>query len=129
MEDAKTHQPRPLQVEQAMACIDWKQGAITAAAPVVEEEKPVRREHLFDCAQFHLWRVSGESPFTVGVDDMQRVLVCTAGHGTLESGGADFAFRKGDTLLLPAAVGTCLCRPEGALILLEIALPEGTPTQ
>ena len=108
-----------------MACIDWKQGALTATAPVMEEEKPVRRERVFSCAQFRLWRISGESPFTVGVDDMPRVLVCIAGHGKLESGGANFTFRKGDTLLLPAAVGTCLCRPDGTVMLLEIALPEG----
>ena len=93
--DPKTHQPRPLQVEQALACIDWKQGAVTATAPVLVEEKPVRRERVFSCPQFVLWRISGESPFAVGVDDMPRVLVCINGHGKLESGGADFTFRRG----------------------------------
>ena len=127
--DPKTHQPRPLQVEQAMACIDWQQGAITARAPVLEAEKPARRERLFGCEQFRLWRISGKSPFTVGAGEMPRVLVCIGGHGKLESGGADFAFRQGDTLLLPAALGTCVCRPDGELILLEIALPEGSSPQ
>ncbi len=127
--DPQTHQSRPLQVEQAMACIDWNQGAITATAPVVVEDKPLRRERVFGCPQFALWRISGESPFTVGVADMPRVLVCIGGHGTLESSGADFTFRQGDTLLLPAAVGACLCRPDGAVIVLEIALPEGSSPQ
>ena len=35
--DAKTGQPRPLQVDQAMACIDFAQGAIGPVVPVVEE--------------------------------------------------------------------------------------------
>ena len=127
--DPQTHQPRPLQVEQAMACIDWQQGAITATAPVVEAEKPARRERLFGCEQFRLWRISGESPFTVGADEMPRVLVCIGGHGKLESGTGDFAFHQGDTLLLPAALGTCVCRPDAELIVLEIALPEGSSPQ
>jgi mannose-6-phosphate isomerase len=38
--DAKTHQPRPLQVEQALACIDWTQGAIGPVMPVVEGREP-----------------------------------------------------------------------------------------
>jgi mannose-6-phosphate isomerase len=127
--DPQTHQPRPLQVEQAMACIDWKQGAITATTPVVEETEPARRERLFGCEQFRLWRISGESPFTVGAEQIPRVLVCVGGQGKLESVGADFAIRRGDTLLLPAAVGTCLFRPDGAAVLLEIALPEGSSPQ
>jgi mannose-6-phosphate isomerase len=124
--DPQTHRPRPLQVEQAMACIDWNQGARTATVPVVVEEKPARRERIFSCPQFVLWRISGESPFTVGADEVPRVLVCIAGHGKLESGSADCAFCQGDTLLLPASIGTCPCRPDGAVLVLEIALPEGT---
>jgi len=44
--DAKTGQPRPLQVEQAMACIDFAQGAICPVVPVVEDAKLVLRERL-----------------------------------------------------------------------------------
>ena len=47
--DAKTSQPRPLQVEQALACIDFAQGAIGPVVPMVDEVKPVLRERLFNC--------------------------------------------------------------------------------
>jgi mannose-6-phosphate isomerase len=124
--DAKTGQPRPLQVEQAMACIDFAQGAIGPVVPVVEEAKPVLRERLFDCEHFGLWRLRAESPFTVGTEGTPRVLVCIAGDGQVEHDGADYAVGKGDVLLLPAVVGACLCRPRGAISLLEISLPEGT---
>ena len=50
--DPKTGQPRPLQVDQAMACIDFAQGAIGPVAPLVEATTPVRRERLFHCEQF-----------------------------------------------------------------------------
>ena len=124
--DSKTGQPRPLQVEQAMACIDFAQGAIGPVVPVVEEETAVLRERLILCEHFGLWRLSGQSPFTVGVSGMARVLVCLAGDGDVEHDGSDYAIGKGDVMLIPAGVGACLCRPRGAVTLLEVSLPEGT---
>jgi mannose-6-phosphate isomerase len=123
--DAKTGQPRPLQVEQAMACIDFGQGAIVPVLPVVEEQSPVLRERLFACKYFGLWRLSGESSFTVGAADEPRVLVCIAGEGQIKHDGANYNFAKGDVILAPAVVGTCECQPHGTMSLLEITLPDG----
>lgn len=122
--DTKTGQPRPLQVDQAMACIDFSQGALAPVVPLIEETTPLHRVKMFDCEHFALWRISGESPFTVGAIGKPRVLVCIAGDGLLEHEGADYAFGKGDMLLLPAVVGTCSCQPKGAITVLEISLPE-----
>ena len=83
------------------------------------------RERLFYCEHFGLWRIRGESPFVVGAGGTPRVLVCIAGDGQLEHDGANYAIGEGDVLLLPAVVGACLCRPRGAITLLEISLPEG----
>ncbi len=47
--DAKTGQPRPLQVDQALACIDLAEGPAGPVAPVVEAATPVVRERLLDC--------------------------------------------------------------------------------
>ena len=123
--DAKTGHPRPLQVDQAMACIDFAQGAIGPVAAMMDELKPVLRERLFDCEQFGLWRFGAESPFGVGAERTPRVLVCLTGDGQVEHAGAHYAIGRGDVLLLPAEVGACLCRPRGAISLLEISLPEG----
>lgn len=122
--DAKSGKPRPLQVEQAMACIDFSQAALSPVPPVIEESEPVLRERLFTCKHFGLWRISGNLPFGVGVAGTARVLVCLAGGGHIEHAGADYAFGKGDVLLLPASVGACNCRPQGEVIILEISLPE-----
>ena len=125
--DAKTGQPRPLQVNQAMACIDFVQDAIGPVVPVVEESKPALRERLFFCEHFELWRLGGKSPFMVGAVGTPSVLVCIAGDGQVEHAGANYPIGKGNVLLLPAVVGACLCRPHsGAISLMEISLPEGT---
>ena len=122
--DHKTGQPRPLQVEQAMACIDIHQVDIGPVTPVVEATTPVRCERLFHCGQFSLWRHSGRSEFTVGVADKPRVLVCTEGEGELEYGGAGYPLGRGDVVLLPAEIGACVYRPRNAVTLLEVGLPE-----
>jgi mannose-6-phosphate isomerase len=122
--DPKTGQPRPLQVEQALACLDFEQVALRPLAPVVEEDSPVRRERLFQCDHFSVWRHTEMSPFTVGAAAMPRVLVGLDGEGTVEYRGVDYPVGRGDVVLLPAEVGACVFRPSTAIHLLEVALPE-----
>ena len=64
--DAQTGKPREFQVDQAIACIDFKNGAAGRISPMVEVRTPVDRERLFNCDFFRLWRLHGESPFNVG---------------------------------------------------------------
>jgi len=123
--DPQTGRNRPLQVDQALACIDFAQGIIGPIDPMVEEDGVVLRERLFFCEHFGLWRCRGESPFPVGAVGTPRILVCIAGEGCLEHAGADYVFSQGDVLLLPAVVGACQCRPNGPVNLLEISFPEG----
>jgi mannose-6-phosphate isomerase len=122
--DAKTKQPRPLQVEQALASIDFANSNGGLVTPFVVTTTPVERERLFDCEHFQLWRLRGESPFNVGAAEMPRVLVCIEGSGWLEGGGSAYGVNKGDVWLLPAAVGACEFHPNSAVSLLEIAIPE-----
>ena len=121
--DGKTGQPRALQVDQAIACIDFAEGAVGRVTPVVEATTPVERERLFQCDHFWLWRLRGQSPFTVGAAGAPRVLVCIDGMGQVEHDGATYAVGKGDVFLLPAVIGACVVRPQSAVSLLEIALP------
>jgi mannose-6-phosphate isomerase len=123
--DAKTGQPRPLQVEQALACIDFTQKAVGPVVPVVQEREPVLRERLFDCDHFALWRVRSEVPFIVGAVAVPRVLVCLDGEADVKHAGADYPCAKGDVMLLPASVGACRCQPRESTSMLEISLPQG----
>ncbi|HEY7889284.1 MAG TPA: type I phosphomannose isomerase catalytic subunit [Steroidobacteraceae bacterium] len=125
--DAKTGRRRHLQVEQALACLTFPQGMITPVLPVVEAVWPVLRERLFLCEHFGVWRLHGGSSFPVGKLATARLLVCIEGGGTLVHDEAEFAFRKGEVLLLPAAIGLCRCQTPTTVTLLEISLPESPP--
>jgi mannose-6-phosphate isomerase len=120
--DAKTGQPRPLQIEQAFACIDFAGCFAGLVAPEVEETGPVKREKLFDCEPFRLWRLHGQVPFPIGVENEPRVLVCVNGSGNVDYDDISYTVGKGDVWLLPAEGGVCIFRPGETVTLLEIAI-------
>jgi len=122
--DAKTGKPRALQVDRALACIDFGGCAGGLVAPVVEATEPVERERLFRCEHFRLSRLRGQSPFTVGASGVPSVLVSVEGAGQVEHGGAAYALGKGDVFLLPAVLGACTFQPSSAVSVLEIEIPE-----
>jgi mannose-6-phosphate isomerase len=122
--DAKTGKPRALQVDKALACVDFGECAGGLLAPVMETTTPVERERLFHCEQFWLSRLHGDSPFTVGAAGVPRVLVCIEGTGRVEHGGSTYAVGKGDVFLLPAVAGPCSFRPSGTVSVLEIEIPQ-----
>jgi mannose-6-phosphate isomerase len=122
--DPETNRPRPLQIDQALACINFERGEIAPKKPVLEVAQPILRERLVQCDHFGVWRIQGDARFTVGAESLPRVLVCIAGSGDLEQGGVDCKFAQGDVVFLPAVIGACLCRPHGAVTVLEISLPE-----
>jgi mannose-6-phosphate isomerase len=122
--DSKTGKPRALQVDQALACMNFTQGAIIPATPVMKTIVPVECEQLIQCEHFLLWRLRGQSPFNVGAIDTPRVLVCIEGNGELEHDGMMYEVGRGDVLLLPAVAGVCAFHPESSVTILEIAIPE-----
>jgi mannose-6-phosphate isomerase len=122
--DPKTGQERPLQVDQALACIHFGTCAGGLVTPLVEQTSPVWRDKLLECEYFRLWRIRGESPFAVGAAGVPRVLVCIEGEGQVEHDGALYAAGRGDVLLLPAFLGGCTFQPRGAVNVLEIGIPE-----
>jgi len=123
--DPSTGAQRPLQVDKALACIDYDQGPVAPIPSVIESMMPVLREKVVECEHFTVWRIRGDAPMRVGAGDLPRVLVCLSGNADLRHGGETYAMAKGEVILLPAVVGTCSCLPHGAVSLLEIAIPEG----
>jgi mannose-6-phosphate isomerase len=121
--DADTGKARPLQIDQAFAAINFEESDAGLVLAVEETVSPVERKRLFDCQYFSLWTLRGCEEFTVGVEEMPRVLVCTAGAGQIEHGGIIYPVGKGDVWLLPAVLGESKFRPSGLVELLEIAIP------
>ena len=122
--DPKTGKGRPLQIEQALACINLAQGPISPVQPTVETSGGVRRETLFSNAHFRLQRVRASTPFEAGAAEEPRVLVQVEGEGALTYDGANYAMDRGAVVLLPAAVGACRFQPTGPSTLLEISVPD-----
>lgn len=122
--DPKTGQPRELQIDKALACINYETGPCGPTEPVVETEHPFLKERLVLCEHFGLWRIRGESPFPVGTVGKARVLVLIDGIGEIEHDGNRYSLKKGNLVLLPAVVGTCHFTPDNFATVLEISLPE-----
>ena len=103
-----------------MAAIDFAQGLIQplpAAAASGGEE-------LLKDSHFHLTRWQSSEDYAVGAPDEPRVLVCAEGHGQVLAGDHETPMKRGDVVLLPAAVGAGRFRPAGAATLFEISIPE-----
>ena len=123
--DPKTGKQRALQVDKAIACIDFAEG------PVVRVDAggggndaggtrgTLPRVNISGCGA-----CADNRRFTVGAAGVPRLLVCIGGGGQIEHGAATYAVAKGDVFLLPAMIGACTFRPRSAVNLLEIALPD-----
>jgi mannose-6-phosphate isomerase len=126
--DDNTGKTRPLQIEQALTCIEYGQSLAGSVIPIEETTAHARRELLFKNDHFWLWRLRGQAPFTVGADGVPRILVCIGGTGQIVHGGVTHAVSKGDVFLLPAEIGVSAFQPRGGVTLLEIAIPEPEAT-
>jgi len=122
--DPTTGMPRDLQVDRALACIDFHQGALEPVTPRPDGDLPATREPLLRCDHFSLWRIRAQLPVTVGAAGLPRILTCIAGAGHLDHAGSTYEIATGDVVLLPAAVGACLLHPSPDVTVLEAGLPE-----
>lgn len=120
--DSKTGKPRDLQVDKAIACIDFDQVDIGPVTPVKSQEIK-NAEKLFDNEHFKLWRIKSESEVTVGFQDEPAILVCIEGKGTMKHNDKEYTINKGEVMLLPAIIGQLDLHPAGEITFLQIAIP------
>jgi mannose-6-phosphate isomerase len=123
--DANTGQPRALQIDQALACINFQQGPVHPVTPLVEPGARRSRKRLLSSRHFCLRQIGGDSPCAVGVAGRPQVLICTEGTGRLDHQGASYDIRAGQVWLLPAQVGAAMFRPAANATLLEVEIPDG----
>lgn len=122
--DAKTGKPRDLQVDEALACVDFNQVDIGPVQPIEDHKFPAIKEQLFNNEHFMLWRIKSDTMFMVGEKKVPRVLVCIDGKGDLAFNGIRYPLHKGEVMLLPAMAGACIYQPGGHVTLLEIGIPD-----
>ena len=121
--DPKTEKPRELQVEKAIACIDFNQVAIGPVKPI--KSKGIdNAEKLFENTHFKLWRIKTDTGFTVGIKDVPVVLVCLNGNGTIQHNEKAYSIKKGEVVLLPAIIGLKHLQPSNEITILQIAISE-----
>jgi mannose-6-phosphate isomerase len=116
---------RELHVEQALACIDWKQGPVQPVNVADFREPPagkVERLPLVECSYFTLEHLRGGEPFSCGADGRARIVTVVSGAGRLETAAAE-KVAAGETWLLPASAGEAWLRPRQALGVLLTTLP------
>jgi mannose-6-phosphate isomerase len=122
--DPATGRPRDLQVDKALACIDFKRGPVGPIDPSPQGSGAGRSESLLSDKHFHVRRLHGPGSFAVGAEGSPRVLVGVRGAASLRVGGGTFWIRQGEVLLLPASLGPQTVHADEESVILETAPPE-----
>lgn len=116
---------RTLHVEQALACIDWKQGPVHPVRVPDFRAPPCGRTErlpLVDCAYFKLEYLRGGEPFACGGDGQTHVVTVVQGAGRLETATAAEEVTTGQSWLLPASLSAAQLLPRPSLgVLLSTA--------
>lgn len=116
-------QPRPLHIEESMACTVFDRGPVGPVVPESVQRNGVRAEKLVECPYFviHRYRLSGSVHFASA--GHFRILMGLRGEAVLRSGDAACTLAAGQTILLPAACAALEITPQTDTEFLEIHCP------
>jgi mannose-6-phosphate isomerase len=112
---------RPLHVEQALDVIDFSRGPVNLQEPVPTDRPHV--EQLVACDKFVLDRRRIERPQSIGGDDRFHLISIVEGELDVAGDPLGSPLRKGETMLLSAALGQVSVFPRQPTILLDAYLP------
>lgn len=121
--DEKTGKPRALQIDRAIACIDFNITNVQPVTPVVKSGGPVKQEELFNNEHFILKCIHTVLKFDIETGNEPHILVCTQGVAQVEYEETNCSLKKGDVMLLPASVTLVTVLPQGEVTLLEAIIP------
>ena len=115
-------QPRSLQVQEALAAIDFE------AAPVVRQEplsgdRVERVERLLECDKFVLDRCGFQGQQEIGGDEKFHLVVVLHGQVLVDSDPAQLPLQRGQACLVPAEIGPVQLAAVEPVTLLDIYLP------
>lgn len=97
-------QPRPLHIPEALQCINYAQGPVSAVVPQMLTDNATEREELLvSCAYFRLFRRQVKACLPLLPSGTCRVLMVLSGSGELRWEGQRAPLSMGESCLLPAA--------------------------
>ncbi len=112
--------PRPLHLEESLACTDFDRGPVEPVSPRIVEEHGEAVEELVRCPWFVIRRRVAARPFVVPPDGRFRILLTVSGDGVLRSDGQEWRIVRGSTVLLPADRVDVRVLPRQSLTVIEV---------
>ncbi len=114
-------QPRPLQIEQGLAAIDFDRAPGRPQRPLPTDRSTVGR--LVECDKFVLDRWEFATAQPAGGDRKCHIISVLEGAVRVEGDLSDEVLPRGGTVLLPAVLGEVSLTPHGQTVLLDAYLP------
>ena len=115
--------PRPLHLDEALQAIDFSAGPVSPMTTVAEPIEGGTRESLAKSDYFALERLVLTGSSTLGDPDRFTIVLGLGGEAQIQSSGGSTTLSLGQTVLLPAAIGTCQINPLGQATLLTCVVP------
>ncbi len=115
--------PRQLHIAESLESINFEAGPIF---PLEIRPEPMPwgiREPLARSEYFALDRLTLHSPMTIGEADRFTIVLGIEGEVDVRSAGLTVKISLGQTLLLPASIGSCEVIPRGRATLLTCVVP------
>lgn len=125
--------PRPLHIEQSLSAIDYQLGPVNPQTPQPTQQPHIQR--LVECDKFVLdrWQIdkqnfnevdqTGNQRWKIGGDERFHLVAVLNGSIDVIGDPSQQPLATGQTMLLPASLGSCEVIPHGPTTLLDIYLP------
>lgn len=113
--------PRPLHVEASLDAIDYAAGPVAPCQP--QPGTAPGGEVLVACDKFVLERHTLDAAASIGGDDRCRIVAVLEGSLTIDGDPSGMPLARGQTALLPAALGALRIAPAVNATLLSAYLP------
>lgn len=128
--------PRPLHLEESLACIDWDRGPVNPTQPrsIVSLREGsgyhYETDEISACEYFVLHRHSGTIPFPLHEQECFHALLVLDGSGDVVCGFERISVQRGSAILVPAVCSADVeLVPDGRLTVLDAFLPTETAGQ
>jgi mannose-6-phosphate isomerase len=113
--------PRPLHIDESLACIDFGRGPVSALVPRrLSHNGGDSVEELVRCPYFTLLRHTASRPVALSFDDRCHALMLLEGSVRIDDREGGLVLERGATLLFPAASLPQIVEPLGRSVFLQV---------